>query len=136
MIPPLEPPDSFHLLAAHGWLELGNHIEAEAELEKIASELQAHPKVLQKRWAVYATAHQWDAAVDIGRALVELEPGEAVVWVHRADVLRRACGVCLQVAHEALRPAAYGVAESGTRHVYHCSKRGGKGLLALKALYD
>ena len=27
MIPPIEPPDSLHLLAAQGWLELGNHLE-------------------------------------------------------------------------------------------------------------
>jgi hypothetical protein len=136
MIPPLEPPDSFHLLAAHGWLELGDHAEANEELEEITPSLRAHPDVLKVRWAVYAKAHKWDAAADIGRALVELEPGEAVGWVHRAYALRRASGGGLQVAHEALRPTAYGVAESGTRHVYHRSKRGGKGLLALKALYD
>ena len=32
---PLEPPDSLHLQAAQGWLELGNHIEANEELEKM-----------------------------------------------------------------------------------------------------
>ncbi len=31
-IKPLEPPDSFHLEAAMGWLELGNHLEANEEL--------------------------------------------------------------------------------------------------------
>ena len=30
---PLKPPNSHHLLAAQGWLELGNHIEADAELD-------------------------------------------------------------------------------------------------------
>jgi hypothetical protein len=33
-VKPLEPPDSIHLEAAQGWLELGNHIEADEELEK------------------------------------------------------------------------------------------------------
>jgi hypothetical protein len=32
---PLEPPDGFHHLAAHGWLGLGNHIDATEEMEKI-----------------------------------------------------------------------------------------------------
>jgi hypothetical protein len=34
-VTPIEPPDSLHLLAAQGWLELGNHLEANEELEKI-----------------------------------------------------------------------------------------------------
>jgi hypothetical protein len=33
----LEPPDSLHLQAAQGWLELGNHVEADAELDKTPS---------------------------------------------------------------------------------------------------
>ena len=32
----LQPPDSYYLRAAIGWLELGNHLEANEELEKIA----------------------------------------------------------------------------------------------------
>ena len=39
MMKPLEPPDSFHLLAAQGWLELGNHVEANEELDKITPQL-------------------------------------------------------------------------------------------------
>jgi hypothetical protein len=53
-VKPLEPPDGFHLLAAHGWLELGNHAEANEELEKIAPELRARPDVLKVRWEIYA----------------------------------------------------------------------------------
>jgi hypothetical protein len=32
---PLEPSHSLHLQAAQGWLELGNHIEANAEPDNI-----------------------------------------------------------------------------------------------------
>jgi hypothetical protein len=32
----LQPPNSHHLQAAIGWLELGNHKEANEELEKVA----------------------------------------------------------------------------------------------------
>ncbi len=34
---PVAPPDSLHLQAAQGWLELGNHIEANEELENIVA---------------------------------------------------------------------------------------------------
>ncbi len=47
---PLEPPDSLHLQAAQDWLELGNHIEANEELEKSTPQLCAHPMVLAVRW--------------------------------------------------------------------------------------
>jgi len=39
----LQHPDTFHLQAALGWLEVGNHLEANEELEKITSSLRTHP---------------------------------------------------------------------------------------------
>jgi len=84
---PLEPPDSLHLLAAHGWLELGSHIEASAELEKITPELRAHPVVLEVRWEICAKAKEWGEALEIASALVELEPDHPLGWVHRSFCL-------------------------------------------------
>jgi hypothetical protein len=46
LVKPLDLPDIHHLRAAQGWLELGNHLEANEELEKIAPALRAHPSVL------------------------------------------------------------------------------------------
>jgi hypothetical protein len=46
---PLEPPNSFHLQAAQGWLELHAFAEADAELDKIIASLRTHPKVLARR---------------------------------------------------------------------------------------
>jgi hypothetical protein len=46
---PLEHPGSFHLKAAQGWLELGNHLEADKELDEIAPTLRKHPDVLEIR---------------------------------------------------------------------------------------
>ena len=46
----LEAPDSTHLEAAQGWLDLGNHLEANEELERIEAKNRAHPNVLQVRW--------------------------------------------------------------------------------------
>ena len=51
----LQPPDSFHLDAAEGWLELGNTEEANLELEQIAPKMREHPHVLEMQWKVYAS---------------------------------------------------------------------------------
>jgi predicted Zn-dependent protease len=84
---PLSPPDSFHLQAAQGWLELGNHIEAEAELDNITASLRAHPDVLKVRWEIYAVAKKWEAALDIAAAIVQLDPDDPLGWVHRSYAL-------------------------------------------------
>jgi hypothetical protein len=52
----LDPADHHHLQAAQGWLELGNHTEANEELERITPLNRAHPDVLQVRWRIYAAA--------------------------------------------------------------------------------
>ena len=84
---PLEHPDSLHLQAAQGWLELGNHLEADAELEKITPQLRAHPMVLTVRWEIYAAAKKWEAALDIAAALIQLDPEDPMGWVHRSYAL-------------------------------------------------
>lgn len=84
---PLQPPDSLHLEAAHGWLELGNHIEADVELDKITPQLRAHPDVLKARWDVYATARKWETALDIASAIIQLAPDDPIGWVNRSYVL-------------------------------------------------
>jgi hypothetical protein len=43
IILPLPHPDEHHLNAAEGWLELGNHLEANEELEKIEAFIRPHP---------------------------------------------------------------------------------------------
>lgn len=60
---PLEPPDSHHLMAAKGWLELDNYLAANEELEKIAPGLKAHPLVLFTRCDIYVKAKKWDYAL-------------------------------------------------------------------------
>jgi len=84
---PLEPPDTLHLLAAQGWLELGNHIEANEELENITASLRAHPDVLKVRWEIYAAAKKWKATLDIAAALIQLDPDDPLGWVHRSYAL-------------------------------------------------
>jgi predicted Zn-dependent protease len=81
---PLQPPDSHHVHAAQGWVELGNHIEADAELDNVAANLRTHPDVLKVRWEIYAAAKKWEAALDIAAALIQLDPESPLGWVHRS----------------------------------------------------
>jgi tetratricopeptide (TPR) repeat protein len=83
----LEPPDSHHLNAAQGWLELGNGIEANAELENIAPALRTHPLVLEMRWQIYAKAEKWEACVEIGEAMVKAAFDLPEGWIHRSFAL-------------------------------------------------
>ena len=48
----LIPPDTHHLKAAEGWLELGNHLEADAELNKASSASVLIKTSLILRWQI------------------------------------------------------------------------------------
>ena len=86
-IKPLEPPDSIHLKAAEGWLELGDHVEANEELEKVTPTLRAHPDVLELRWQIYAKEKKWGACVDIAEAVIKLDSNRPDAWIHRSFAL-------------------------------------------------
>lgn len=81
---PLELHDQRHLEAAEGWIELGNHLEANEELENITPENRAHPAVLEVRWQIYAKVKKWEAALDIASALIQLLPELPLGYVHRS----------------------------------------------------
>jgi predicted Zn-dependent protease len=83
-IKPLQPPDSIHLEAAEGWLELGNEVEAFEELECITPQMRVHPDVLKLRWQIYAKEKKWEACVDIARAITKLAPSRPFGWIHLA----------------------------------------------------
>ena len=83
----LEPPDKFHVVAAQGWLELGDHIAANDELEKVSAHLRAHPDVLDVRWQIYARAEKWEACADIAEAIIKLDPNRPDAWIHRSYAL-------------------------------------------------
>ena len=84
MIGPLDSPDSFHLSAAEGWLELGNHHEALAELGHIAPKYRKHPLVLCARWQLYAKAEQWEKAIEVAQAIATMAPEASIGWIHWA----------------------------------------------------
>ena len=102
----LEPPDTHFVLAAAGWLELGNPAEAKAELAQVSPAQQQHPDVLELRWSVLAEQSQWEEGLQVAQALVRRAPGRASGWLHLAYALRRVPDGGLQKAWEALLPAS------------------------------
>lgn len=102
----IEPPDSHYLNAALGWLGLGDWREAEAELNKIAPQLQSHLWVLEARFEVCAkSGGKWETAAEIARALVEALPKEAQFWIWHAYSTRRSADGGIPKAREILRKA-------------------------------
>ena len=83
----LEPPDSHHLRAATGWLELGNAREASGELDRIAPRNYDHPDVLEVRWHLAAHTSQWEACVEIANSMIRLDPVGAEPWIHLSFAL-------------------------------------------------
>ena len=84
---PIEAPDSHHLSAAQGWLELGNSMEAKMELEQIAPELRTHPDVLEVRWHLSANNKEWAVCLDLAQDLLKLDPNRPEPWIHRSFAL-------------------------------------------------
>src|SRR5687767_9118826 len=79
-IPPLEHPDRYHVNAAAGWLELGNWLEANEELENVSAILRTHPEVLALRWQVYNRAKRHETALDIANAFTQVDPKNSQAW--------------------------------------------------------
>ncbi len=102
---PVEPPDSFYLSAAQGWIELGNFKEAEAELAHVQAALQSHAYTLELRWELEARRENWEQALKVARELLTAAPNRVSGWLHQAYALRRVADGGLRRAWEALLPA-------------------------------
>ena len=101
----LEPPDTHYLLAALGWLELGNPAEALAELAQVGPTQQDHPDVLEMRWSISAHQERWAEGLQAAQALLQRAPERPTGWLHQAYALRRVPDGGLAKAWEALIPA-------------------------------
>lgn len=86
---PLHHPDSLHLQAAQGWLDLGDHLEADKELDEITPSLRSHPDVLEVRWHIYAKAEKWAVCLDIARVITRLVPDRPFGWIYRSTALQK-----------------------------------------------
>jgi predicted Zn-dependent protease len=80
-------PEKFHIIAATGWLELGDWKEAGVELDQLPQELNKHPDVLQVRWAICSEAKDWDGAVAAAQSFSEAMPDDSFGYVHQAFAL-------------------------------------------------
>lgn len=67
--------------------ELYAFAEADAELDKIAANLRAHPKVLEVRWQIYANLEKWAEALDMANDIVKRVPDWPNGWIYRASSL-------------------------------------------------
>src|SRR5688572_21066682 len=102
---PLQPPASHFLIAAQGWLELGNPKEAHRELGQVPRQFWNHPDVLELRWQIHAHEQNWERALMVARELVHSDPARPQAWLHHAYALRRVAGGGLKAAWKALQPA-------------------------------
>jgi predicted Zn-dependent protease len=96
--------DKRHLEAAEGWLELGNPLEANEELELIAPETRAEPVVLRLRWGIYAHAKRWEMAAEVAQRMAMTFPEEVwgfIQWAKSLHELKRT-----KEAREVLLPLA------------------------------
>ncbi|MBM3832920.1 MAG: tetratricopeptide repeat protein [Verrucomicrobia bacterium] len=100
----LSEKDKCHINAARGWLELGNCIEANRELECVTAAFRIHPDVLEVRWQIFALNKMWTAAFEIATAICELDPDRPSGWIHQAYSLNemahteKACDILRNVA--------------------------------------
>ncbi len=83
-MPKLEPPDSHHVSAALGWLELGNPNEAKAELGRLPVDLRECPEALFVRWEIEAKEKDWGNSLETARALIAAAPDEPDGWIKQS----------------------------------------------------
>jgi len=102
----LEAPDWHVFSSAVGWLELGNHAEARAELETLGPEARKNEDVLELSWLIYAEELDWKSALASAESLIGTAPERPSGWLHRAYAFRRVTGGGIQSAWESLLPAA------------------------------
>jgi tetratricopeptide (TPR) repeat protein len=100
----MSPADQHHLLAAQGWLELGDWLSANEELENVQPQLRAHPDILKMRVEVYSAAKKWDYVIEVAGTLARLVPDQAFGYVRLAYALHALTRT--QEAWNALLPVA------------------------------
>lgn len=83
----LDHPNGHYLMAAQGWLELGDCDSAIEELEHIDPSYEFHPMVLMVRWHTHARSERWDICVEVGHALTRACPESPFGWINLCNAL-------------------------------------------------
>ena len=81
------PPDSMHLSAATGWMQLGNTDEALVDLDKISDQHRGHYEVLHIEWHIHAQRKAWERCAELGGYMVEQYPKSSAGWINQANSL-------------------------------------------------
>ena len=84
----IQPPDSHHLSAAEGWLELGNHREAQTELDRISAVEQERIEVLALRWKTASPHREF--------ILIFLRDQTFIAWLAFSETFAIRCWICAQ----------------------------------------
>ena len=87
---PLVDDDLKHLTAAHGYVELGMFLDANAELEEIDAEVRHAPEVLEVRVRIYGALKKWELMQVVAKALAIHDPDKPQWTVSWAYATRRA----------------------------------------------
>ena len=102
----LKRQDTVHLEAAEGWLELGDHLEANQELDQISRDFRSHPDVLELRWKICALTRKWNGCLQIAESLADAAPERITAWLflasslHKLNHVEEACETLLSVVDE------------------------------------
>lgn len=75
------------MLAADGWVDLGDAAEAARELGRVSRTGQRHPDALEVHWRVLALLGEWGNALKIATAVVSAAPDRPAGWIHRSYTL-------------------------------------------------
>lgn len=86
-LPELTITDLHRVRAAEGWLELGNPVEAEAELGRVSADVGVHPDLLHLRWQICRCAKNWDQCLETATALTRIAPADPRAWTAMAQTL-------------------------------------------------
>lgn len=86
---PFKSPDDLRLDAAETWLERGNVMEANSELNRVSPSLRRHPDFLAVRYKILAKAECWTECVAVAAAIAELAPKCSLGWRHRSFALHK-----------------------------------------------
>ena len=82
----------------HGYLLLGLHAEAEAEIAGIVASDRAAPEVLEAEMTLWYGTEQWGRLVALARRFTEIHPEREQGWISLACALRRLDGVAPAMA--------------------------------------
>ena len=70
-------PDRHRLNAAEGWLDLGDHEEAEAELRQLSPGARETNDYFNLQWRLLVLRRQWSLALQTAQTQIELAPDHA-----------------------------------------------------------